>query len=141
MLFGDDLIGTTKLDLDDRFFNKEWVAIDNKPIEYRDLFHPTSTISQGVIKMWVEIHSLANKASDKPPMDITPEPPKDYEMRFIVWKTKDIEMMDLEGTSDAYCRVFLNPDEDHFTDTHWRCQTGKASFNWRNLIKIRSKSD
>jgi hypothetical protein len=40
--FGDDLIGTSKLDLDDRFFNKEWCAIENKPIEYRDLFHPTS---------------------------------------------------------------------------------------------------
>ena len=31
--FGDDLIGTSKLDLDDRFFNKEWCAIENKPIE------------------------------------------------------------------------------------------------------------
>jgi len=43
--FGDDLIGKSKLDLDDRFFHKEWCAIDNKPIEYRDLFHPTSTIT------------------------------------------------------------------------------------------------
>ena len=43
--FGDDLIGTSKLYLDDRFFNKEWCAIENKPIEFRDLFHPTSTIT------------------------------------------------------------------------------------------------
>jgi hypothetical protein len=66
---------------------------------------------------------------------------KEYEMRFIIWKTKDVEMMDFEGTSDVYCRTFLDPDEDHFTDTHWRCTTGKASFNWRNLIKIRSQQD
>jgi len=43
--FGDDLIGISRLDLDDRFYNKEWSAIENKPIEFRDLYHPTSTIS------------------------------------------------------------------------------------------------
>jgi hypothetical protein len=64
--FGDDLIGKSKLDLDDRFFNKEWCAIENKPIEYRDLFHPTSTVTQGVIKCWVEIFSMNNKASQTP---------------------------------------------------------------------------
>lgn len=63
LLFGDDFIGKTKLDLDDRFFNKEWKGIENKPIEYRDLYHPTSSISQGVIKMWCEIDALANKKS------------------------------------------------------------------------------
>lgn len=139
--FGDDLIGISKLDLDDRFFNKEWCAIENKPIEYRDLFHPTSTVTQGVIKCWVELYSMSNKNSNTPVIDITPEPEKEYEMRFIIWKTKDIEMMDFEGTSDVYCRTFLDPDEDHLTDTHWRNQNGKASFNWRNLIKIKSKQD
>lgn len=34
-LFGDDLIGKTTIDLDDRFFCPEWQNIDNKPIEYR----------------------------------------------------------------------------------------------------------
>jgi hypothetical protein len=43
--FGNDLIGLTKLDLDDRFFSKEWCSILNKPIEYRNLHVPTSTIS------------------------------------------------------------------------------------------------
>mmetsp|Transcript_20973 Transcript_20973/g.32508 ORF Transcript_20973/g.32508 Transcript_20973/m.32508 type:complete len:165 (+) Transcript_20973:3476-3970(+) len=53
--FGDDLIGTTLLELDDRYFSQSWQAIQHKPIEYRDLFHPTSVITQGVIKMWAEI--------------------------------------------------------------------------------------
>ena len=43
--FGDDLIGITKLDLDDRYFNKEWQSIENKPIEYRALYHPSSSMS------------------------------------------------------------------------------------------------
>ena len=35
--FGDDLIGYTYIDLDDRFYSQNWKALDSKPIEYRDL--------------------------------------------------------------------------------------------------------
>ncbi len=41
-LFGDDLIGKTVVDLDDRFFCPEWQQIDDKPIEYRQLYHQSS---------------------------------------------------------------------------------------------------
>eukprot|EP00351_Strombidinopsis_sp_SopsisLIS2011_P000679 CAMPEP_0116875582 /NCGR_PEP_ID=MMETSP0463-20121206/7592_1 /TAXON_ID=181622 /ORGANISM="Strombidinopsis sp, Strain SopsisLIS2011" /LENGTH=103 /DNA_ID=CAMNT_0004521467 /DNA_START=3631 /DNA_END=3942 /DNA_ORIENTATION=- len=34
-LFGDDLIGKTSVDLDDRFFSPDWQCIEEKPIEYR----------------------------------------------------------------------------------------------------------
>lgn len=34
-LFGDDLIGETSIDLEDRFFSPDWQAIKNKPIEFR----------------------------------------------------------------------------------------------------------
>ena len=34
-LFGDDLIGDTYLDLDDRFFSADWNSIKEKPVEYR----------------------------------------------------------------------------------------------------------
>ena len=39
LLFGNDLIGKTSIDLDDRFFNPKWQAIDEKPIETRELYH------------------------------------------------------------------------------------------------------
>jgi len=32
-LFGDDLIGKTIVDLDDRFFSPDWQALEEKPIE------------------------------------------------------------------------------------------------------------
>lgn len=38
-LFGDDLIGETKIDLEDRFFSPEWQALLHKPVEYRQLYH------------------------------------------------------------------------------------------------------
>ena len=43
--FGNDLIGITKFDLDDRYFSKEWSSLSNKPVEYRNLLVPTSSIS------------------------------------------------------------------------------------------------
>ena len=38
-LFGDDLIGKTTIDLDDRFFSPDWSALEEKPIEYRQIYH------------------------------------------------------------------------------------------------------
>ena len=44
-IFGDDVIGTTVIDLEDRYFSPEWQSIKHKPIEYRSLGHPSSSIS------------------------------------------------------------------------------------------------
>lgn len=71
--------------------------------------------------MWCEITPKDSKKAGDEPYDITPEPVRDFEMRLIIWKTKDIEMMDFEGTSDVYVRSYMNVDDDHLTDTHWRC--------------------
>jgi hypothetical protein len=44
-IFGDDNIGTTSIDLEDRFFSVEWQSLKNKPIEFRQLYHPSSSVS------------------------------------------------------------------------------------------------
>ena len=54
-LFGDDLIGRTVLDLDDRFFSPEWRGLLDKPIEYRELYHPSTSLAQGTVLCWVDI--------------------------------------------------------------------------------------
>ena len=38
-LFGDDLIGKTIIDLEDRFYSNHWQGTRNKPIETRSLLH------------------------------------------------------------------------------------------------------
>ena len=54
-MFGDDLIGKTSIDLDDRFFSGDWQALEEKPIEYRQIYHESSMNSQGVVICWLEI--------------------------------------------------------------------------------------
>lgn len=55
-----------------------------------------------------------------------------YELRVIVWETKDCVVKDeITKSNDLYARGGLARG-DHFleTDTHWRCWN-KGSFNWR----------
>ena len=78
--------------------------------------------------MWVEIGQTEGKVANDPPANISPPPDQEFELRLVVWKTKDIEEMNWEGCSDIYVRAFINPDYDKVTDTHWRCQTGEGSF-------------
>ena len=128
MIFGDDLIGTSILDLEDRYFNMEWRALVDKPIEYRQLYHPSSAIDQGTVKMWVEINRV-NTQRVVIDYDITPKPPVALEVRVCVLNCKEIPMMDAEGTCDAFCRGFFDSKEDvQETDTHFRNQDGKPDF-------------
>ena len=70
--------------------------------------------------------------------DITPKPLEEFEIRLVIFDTVDIKMMDAEGTSDVYCRAFFDTKEEvHETDTHYRCQDGKASFNYRLIYHIK----
>jgi hypothetical protein len=75
-LFGDDLIGKTVIDLDDRFYSVDWQALEQKPIESRQLKHPNCNLSQGVVSCWLEIEPT-NKDKQRAPSkkwDLTPEP-------------------------------------------------------------------
>lgn len=42
-IFGDDLIGTTVVDLEDRYFSLDWQSLPEKPVEYRQIYHPSSS--------------------------------------------------------------------------------------------------
>ena len=45
LLFGDELIGITKVDMEDRYFSADWKSITHKPVEHRQLYHPSSAVS------------------------------------------------------------------------------------------------
>mmetsp|Transcript_9294 Transcript_9294/g.6660 ORF Transcript_9294/g.6660 Transcript_9294/m.6660 type:complete len:253 (-) Transcript_9294:589-1347(-) len=138
-LFGDDLIGRTVVDLDDRFFSPDWQAMEEKPIEWRQIYHESTSLSQGVIKMWVEIE--ANDKETKKAQkawDVTPEPILDYQLRLSVFGTEGLPNVDAEGCTDAYIVAYIDDKDKRETDTHYRCSTGKASFNYRLLFDIKA---
>lgn len=135
-LFGDELIGETHIDLEDRFFSPEWQSIKEKPIEYRDLYHPSSSISQGTVKLWLEIIPTSVGMKDHIIYDIKPKPVEEYEVRVVIYDTRNIKMMDVEGTSDVYVKAFFDSKHSKETDTHYRCTDGKASFNYRLLFNL-----
>ena len=135
-VFGDDFIGETLVDLEDRFFSPEWQSIKNKPVEFRQLYHQSTKVSQGVIKCWIEIIP-ADSNQNSIPWVITPRPPTDFEVRLVIWETKGVESMDWEGTTDVYCRAYFDSvEKSKRTDIHYRSMTGKGSFNYRMKFHI-----
>lgn len=84
--------------------------------------------------MWLEINDVSGPVKPKV-WDITPEPPQPVEVRVCIFDTKEVIMMDAEGTSDVFIRSYFDTKKALETDTHYRCQTGEASFNYRLLFR------
>ena len=136
MLFGDDLIGNTLIDLEDRYFLPEWNALKDKPVEFRCLHCPASAVAQGVVKMWIEINNTKTPEDKAPRVwDIANKPPVQFEIRVCVFDGEKIKMSD-EGVADPFYRCYFDSKDALETDTHFRNQNGKPSFNWRLIYKI-----
>lgn len=151
----DDLIGKTIIDLEDRWFDNRWqemgqenrvlpdadpnnIRWDTKALEKRSLYVPSSNNAQGVLECWVDIMTPA-EASTFPPEDVALPPRQMFEVRVVIWKTKDVPAQDTLGgqnMTDLYVDVWPEGCDKQTTDTHWRCKKGKGSFNWRMLFDV-----
>jgi hypothetical protein len=64
--------------LDDRYFSVDWQALEHKPIEQRQLYHPSSNLSQGVISCWLDIEPVKKESTQagkaKKKWDLSEEP-------------------------------------------------------------------
>jgi hypothetical protein len=103
----NDTIGSTYIDLENRYFNVEWREYDLKPVETRTLHLPTSSMSCGKVSMWVEIMT-PNEAASLPMIDIKPPPPEEFELRVIVWNTKNVPMRNKDGETKVDMKVKVN---------------------------------
>jgi hypothetical protein len=109
-----------------------------KPIEYRQIYHPSSAIDQGTLKLWVEINPVSAPPGSVIDYEIAPKPPVELEIRVCILNCKEIPMMDAEGTCDAFCRGFFDSKEDvQETDTHFRNQDGKPDFEYRLIYNVK----
>ncbi|KAF0685797.1 Aste57867_22405 [Aphanomyces stellatus] len=146
LIGGDDLIGSSSIDLEDRFFDKNWQALGEefktserwgpKPVEQRTLYVPTSRAPMGQLKLWIDILSPKD-AAVYPPVDIALPPPVEFELRVVVWKTKEVPNFDeFTEMNDLFVRCQLEGSDYQDTDIHWRAKKGKASFNWRMKFPV-----
>ena len=87
------MIGYTEIDMEDRYFCKEWRDYEKKPIEMRNILPEYGAGTQGRLEMWVEL--LEKKiAKNTPKEKICPPPKFEFELRAIVHDTKDCEFKD-----------------------------------------------
>lgn len=75
------------------------------------------------------------EASSCPKVDISPPPLEQYELRVILWGTKDVRFVEeVAKCNDLFIKGTLG-GQTLETDTHWRCRE-KGSFNWRFKFPI-----
>ncbi|KAG2513554.1 hypothetical protein JM16_007521 [Phytophthora kernoviae] len=142
---GDDFVGATLIDLEDRWFDAKWQELGlspdrperRKPLEVRPLFAPSSTLPQGSLRLWVDILTSAEMKAVRP-LDISLPPPQMFEVRVIVYKAKNVTPGDFTDLSDLFVKCWLQSrdDKSQNTDTHWRAKNGRASFNWRMKFDV-----
>ncbi|XP_071827267.1 myoferlin-like isoform X3 [Apostichopus japonicus] len=110
-------------------------------VETRRLFTPLMPgIDQGRIEMWVDIFPL-HLGSPGPMVDISPRVPKKFELRCVIWNTKDVILDEMsitgERMSDIYVKGWLaGLDEKQETDVHYRSLNGTGNFNWRFVFEF-----
>lgn len=143
---GDDLIGSTSIDLEDRLFDQRWQDMGKlyetssrlrlKPLETRTLNIPTSKAPMGTIKLWIDILT-PTQAHEYAPIDISLPPPVEMELRVVIWKARNVPSFDeAEDMNDLFFRCWMEGAPFQETDIHWRAKKGKGSFNWRMKFPI-----
>eukprot|EP00923_Selenidium_pygospionis_P039290 GHVN01068371.1.p1 GENE.GHVN01068371.1~~GHVN01068371.1.p1 ORF type:complete len:1272 (-),score=174.04 GHVN01068371.1:3383-7198(-) len=138
----DTWIGSSVIELEDRWFSKEWQKQMNNlkiPLEYRTLRATSdSTNSVGTLEMWIEMLDLAD-AQDIPRTELKPPLPTEVELRVIIWGARSLSFGSLSKESiDAKIKVTIdcttykgNKPITQETDVHYQSKTGNAVFNWR----------
>ena len=145
---GDDLVGKTSIDIEDRWYCKQWREIketkDNvMPLELRSLHIDASSQSQGTLELWVEILTV-DERKKYPIINVKPPKQDEYELRVIIWECKNVAYHDEQtNANDLYitgrlqCTTEDDEPNEQQTDLHFRSHDGFGSFNWRMKFPIK----
>ncbi|KAF8820087.1 ferlin family protein [Cardiosporidium cionae] len=141
----DECIGTTYIDMEDRFFNakiQQLILEDSMPIELRSLKHEGGTISHGTLRGWYELMT-EYFAQQHPPHTLSTSEPDDFEIRIVIWRIKAVPLDDNSQIS-IFVRGIFQDDEGQDiireTDTHYNSKDGTGIFNWRFIFPVKIPS-
>ncbi|KAM7376197.1 hypothetical protein PAMP_005940 [Pampus punctatissimus] len=147
----DDLIGETKLDLENRFYSKHRATCGitcNYAIHgynvWRDPMKPTQILAKlckdgkldgphygpgGRVKVENRVFMAPTEIEDENGL---------FELRVIIWNTDEVVLEDDdiftgEKSSDIFVRGWLKGQQEdkQDTDVHYHSITGEGNFNWR----------
>jgi hypothetical protein len=138
-VIGNGYIGSTQVDLEERVFMPEWNIYDKKPVEKRNIEHP-SRGSRGRLEMWIDILKPSQR---EPATVIFPKVQIPYELRVIVWEAKEcVYKNTVTECNDLFARGCVRNKDEKWqeTDTHWFCRA-VGSFNWRWKWEIKLPVD
>ena len=77
------------------------------------------------------------KIGNNLPRKKDPQPICKLQVRFVVWETEDMKMMNIEGISNIYIIGYIDQKENERKNNHFLCQTSVPYFNWRMLLLLR----
>jgi len=150
-IFGASSIGSTTILLENRAFSKYWRRKKMKPVERRALRQDKNSLAQGHIEVCVDI--VPDSQTSEEPMAYLLVPPvkTTWELRCIVWSTKDVTAKNVYQDEDSCCCVkyCAPPNQSDIqlrmglpkvalgkTDTHLRAIEGEGLFNWRTVHDV-----
>jgi len=128
-------MGETKYDLEMLWFSEERRKLSPKPKEFRTLWSALSSFPQGKLKMWIELMTPEEAAAHEP-YPIAPPQKENFELRIIVWETKNVVPKDKILGKDSSDQFVVTKLLDHAesvqkTDVHDSVMDGCGKFNWR----------
>lgn len=138
-----ELIGETSIDLEHRLFHPQYKnKLDNHktfkqiPVESRTLYHEKQV--RGAVRMWVELLPKSRE-QELLPERLVAQAVDRYEMRLIVWNTKDIPTVEGSKVDIMVKITFHDGDKDieQETDVHSNSKDGNGQFNWRIVIPFK----
>lgn len=137
----ENFIGMTEIDIEDRWFNKDYKRILNEdikliPQETRILYDEKHTEQKGKLTMWVELFTEKD-AVNYPQEILSAANTCDYELRVVIWNLIEL---DLDEKADLVVQAKIHHPEERkvkrMTDIHYDAKKS-AVFNWRLLLPIR----
>ena len=145
MFSAHQLIGATKIDLEDRWFHRKWQALGHsgapgfqedeglrssstsrsplKPLELRDLYTPGVEVPQGQLEMWLEILPLG-QSREIHPTEIFGPPTKKFYLRLICWKAEGVPRKCGHDLYTTFQMAAPHASRES-TDIHFACKDGE----------------